>query len=76
MSDANTRKLYPSDVSDDEWVFVAPVLTLLPADASQRRHNLREVFNGVRYSVKTGVHWRMPHHDLPPCPDVYQQARR
>src|SRR5512146_1889940 len=70
------RKPYPSDVSDDEWTFVAPYLTLLPEDVSQRKHDLREVFNGLRYLVKTGVHWRMLPHDLPPWPVVYQQMRR
>lgn len=73
---SNTRTPYPSDVSDDEWEFVAPYLTLLPTDAGQRRHNLREVFNGVRSIVKTGAHWRMLPHDLPPWPVVYQQVRR
>jgi hypothetical protein len=33
----STRKPYPSDVSDEEWAFVPPSLTLLPADAGQRR---------------------------------------
>jgi transposase len=70
------RKPYPSDISDEEWAFVAPYLTLLSADASQRRYPLREVFNGVRYMVKTGAHWRMLPHDLPPWPLVYQQLRR
>jgi transposase len=66
----------PSDLSDDEWTCVAPYLTLLPEDVSQRKHALREVFNGLRYLVKTGVHWRMLPHDLPPWPVVYQQIRR
>lgn len=79
MSTIPARTPYPSDVSDDEWTFVAPYLTLLSETASQRRHNLREVFNGVRYIVKTGAHWRMLFllpHDLPPWPVVYQQMRR
>lgn len=76
MSTLPPRKPYPSDVSDDEWAFVAPYLTLLSETAGQRRHNLREVFNGVRYIVKTGAHWRMLPHDLPPWPVVYQQMRR
>jgi transposase len=42
----DSRIPYPSDVSDDEWAFVAPYLTLLPQDISQRRYSLREVFNG------------------------------
>ena len=72
----DTRSPYPTDVSDEEWAFVAPYLTLLPEDAAQRKYPLREVFNGVRYIVKSGAHWRMMPHDLPPWPLVYQQMRR
>lgn len=43
------RKPYPSDVSDAEWEFVAPYLTLLPPAALQRTHDLCEVFNAVRW---------------------------
>ena len=70
------RKPYPSDVSDDEWAFVAPYLTLMTEDAPQRKYPLREVFNGLRYSVKTGGQWRWMPHDLPPWPTVYQQTQR
>ena len=73
---SSTREPYATDVSDEEWAFVVPYLTLLPEDVSQRRHDLREVYNGVRYIVKTGAHWRMLPHDLPPWPVVYQQMRR
>lgn len=71
-----TRKAYPSDVSDEEWAFVAPYLTLMREDAPQREYDLREVFNGVRYVVRTGCPWRLLPHDLPPWPVVYQQAQR
>lgn len=70
------RKAYPSDVSDDEWALVAPYLTLVREDAGQRAHPLREVFNGLRYVVKTGAPWRWMPHDLPPWAAVYQQAQR
>jgi transposase len=70
------RKPYPSDVTDDEWAFVAPYLTLMTEDAPQRRHDLREVFNGLRFIVRTGNQWRFMPHDLPPWPVVYQQTRR
>jgi transposase len=72
----STRSPYSTDVSDEEWTFIAPYLTLLPDDAAQRKYPLREVFNGVRYSVKSGAHWRRLPHDLPPWPLVYQQMRR
>lgn len=58
-----SRRAYPSDVSDDEWAFVAPYLTLMTEDAPQREHSLREVFNGLRYIVRTGMQWRMMAND-------------
>ena len=70
------RKPYPSDVSDEEWALVAPYLTLLREDAGQREHALRDVFNGLRYVVRSGCPWRLMPHDLPPWFAVYQQAQR
>ena len=70
------RKAYPSDVSDEEWALVAPYLTLMTEDAPQRQYELREVFNGLRYIVRTGMQWRFMPNDLPPWAAVYQQTRR
>lgn len=70
------RNPYPSDVSDEEWAFVAPYLTLMREDAPQREYPLREVFNGSRYIAKSGGQWRMMPNDLPPWPAVYQQTQR
>ena len=71
-----SRKPYPSDVSDEEWALVAPYLALLPEDAGQRDHSLREAFNGLRYVLRSGCPWRLMPHDLPPWAAVYQQAQR
>ncbi len=71
-----TRKPYPSDVSDEEWHFVAPYLALVREDAPQREHDLREVLNGLRWVVRTGSPWRYMPHDLPPWEAVYQQTQR
>ena len=70
------RTAYPTDVSDDEWAFVAPYLTLMTEDAPQRDHSLREVFNGLRWLVRAGAAWRLRPHDLPPWYTVYQQSHR
>ena len=70
------RKPYPTDVTDEEWAFVAPYLTLLDPAAPQRRHDLREVFNALRWIVRTGAQWRMLPTNFPPWPAVYQQAQR
>jgi len=70
------RKPYPSDVSDDEWAFVAPYLTLMSEAAPQREYPLRDVFNGLRWIVRAGAPWRMLPNDLPPWEAVYQQTQR
>lgn len=70
------RKPYPSDVSEEEWAFVAPYLALVREDAPQREYDLREVLNGLRWVVRTGSPWRYMPHDLPPWEAVYQQTRR
>jgi transposase len=70
------RKAYPSDVTDDEWAFVAPYLTLMTEEAPQRVYSLREVFNGLRWIVRAGAPWRMMPNDLPPWEMVYQQTHR
>jgi transposase len=70
------RRAYPSDVSDEEWAFVAPYLSLLPQTATQRRHEWREVFNALRWMVRSGAPWRMLPVHFPPWEAVYQQTRR
>jgi transposase len=70
------RKPYPSDVTDEEWEFVTPYLTLMKEDAPQREHDLREVFNAMRWVVRTGSPWRYMPNDLPPWQAVYQQSQR
>ena len=71
-----SRTAYPSDVSDEEWAFLAPYLTLMREDAPQRAHPMREVFNGLRYVVRGGIAWRMMPNDLPPWHAVQQQTQR
>src|SRR4026209_2219381 len=70
------RKASPSDVSDEEWAFVAPYLTLMREDAPQREHPLREVFNGLRWINRAGAPWRLMPNDCPPWHTVYQQHGR
>lgn len=76
MDTTAPRTPYDSDVTDEEWAFLAPYLTLMRHDAPQRTHPLRELFNGLRFIARTGLQWRFMPHDLPPWPAVYQQTRR
>ena len=70
------RQSYPSDVSDEEWSFVLPYLTLMKEDAPQRHHELREVFDALRWTVRSGSAWRYLPHDFPRWDVVYQQTQR
>jgi transposase len=63
-------------VSDEEWEFVAPYLTLMKEDAPQRLHALRDLFDAVRWMVKAGCPWRMLPGDFAPRTAVEQQAKR
>ncbi len=66
----------PSDVTEEEWAFVLPYLLLCREDSPQRKHDLRTVFNAVRYVARTGGQWRFLPRDLPPWWVVYQQMQR
>src|ERR1700733_9680772 len=70
------RKPYPSNVTDDEWDFVVSYLTLMREDATQREHDLREVFDALRWIVRAGAPWRYLPHNFPPWEMVYQQTQR
>lgn len=74
--DTRPRPRYRSDVTDDEWAFLTPYLTLMRKDAPQRRYSLCELFNGLSYVARTGLQWRFMPTDLPPWQAVYQQIRR
>src|SRR3954469_18231513 len=76
MQSSRDIKLYQSDRSDDEWAFVAPYLSLLPEEAVPRRHDLRRVFDALKWVAWTGAPWRALPHDFPPWAIVYQQAMR
>ena len=73
---STTEKSYPSDITDVEWEFLLPYLTLMREDTPQREYALRALFNATSYVVKTGCQWRYLPHDFPPWAAVYQPARR
>jgi transposase len=74
--ESSPRKPYPTDVTDEEWAFVAPYLTLMTPDAPQRVYDLREVFNALRWIVRAGAPWRLLPTNFPPWEAVYQQTQR
>src|SRR5450631_3114679 len=62
---------YESDVTDDEWAEIAPLLPPAKTGGNKRHVNLREVVNGLMYILSTGCQWRALPKDLPPRSTVY-----
>ena len=57
---------YPSDLTDDEWMLVEPLIPPGKQGGSKRRVVMREVVNGLMYILSTGCQWRAVPKDLPP----------
>ncbi len=72
MEEKRLLKPYPTDVTDEEWDFMAPSLPLMTPDAPQHRHELREVVNALRWIVRAGAPWWWLPINFPPWPAVYQ----
>jgi transposase len=71
---AKKTKRYPSDLTDEEWERIAPLL-LRPAKKDRKPAvDLREVLNAIRYMVRSGGGWRMLPRDFPPWQTVYVLA--
>ena len=70
------RKPYPSDLTDDQWNILAPLLPSAKPGGRPRTVDMREVINGVLYVLRTGCPWRMLPHDFPPWQTVYQYFRK
>ena len=71
-----TRKPYPTDLTDEQWALLAPLLPPAKAGGRPRSANLREVVNALLYLLRTGCPWRHLPHDLPPWGTVWAYYRQ
>ena len=62
---------YPSDVTDDEWALIEPVIPPAKRGGRRRSVDVREVVNGLLYVLSTGCQWRYVPKDLPPKSTLY-----
>ena len=62
----NTRKAYPSDLTDAQWLLLEPLIPAVKAGGRPARYTRRELLNGVLYLTRNGCAWRALPHDLPP----------
>ena len=73
---AEKTKRYPSDLTDEEWSRIAPLLPRAPKHGRRRSVDLREILNAIRYMARSAGGWRMLPKDFPPWQTVYWWFRR
>jgi putative transposase len=69
------RPAYTTDLSDEEWQLLAPLLPPEKPGGRPRKYPLREVLNGIQYVLRGGCAWRLMPHDLPHWQTAYQTFR-
>ena len=69
-------KRYPSDLTDEEWSAIEPLLPGAARKGRKRKVDLREILNAIRYMVRSGVEWRMIPVHFAPWQTVYWWFRR
>jgi putative transposase len=69
------RPAYATDLSDEEWQILAPLLPPERPGGRPRKYPMREVINGIQYVLRGGCTWRLMPHDLPHWQTVYQTFR-
>ena len=69
------RPAYTTDLSDEEWQLLAPLLPPEKPGGRPRKYPMREVINGIQYILRGGCAWRLMPHDLPHWQTAYQTFR-
>jgi putative transposase len=69
------RTVYPSDVTDNEWLILEPLIPPVKSGGRPANHTRREIVNSILYVLRTGCQWRALPHDFPPWKTVYTYYR-
>ena len=62
--------LYPSDLSDGEWVILAPLIPPAKPGGRPRKWPMRKILDSVFYLLRSGCQWRMLPREFPPWSTV------
>lgn len=65
------RPSYPTDLTDEQWAILAPLLPAASPNCRPRKVEMREVINAIMYILRTGCAWRLLPHDFPPYRTVF-----
>jgi len=71
-----SRRAYPTDLTDQEWAVLEPIVPHPKSGGRPAEHSRREIINGITYVLRSGCAWRLMPHDLPPWPTVYDYFRQ
>ena len=70
------RSSYPSDLTDEQWKLVRPLIPPADPGGRDRSVDMREVVNGILYLIRSGCAWRSLPHEFPPWGTVWYYFRR
>lgn len=70
-----TRKPYPSDMSDEEWTLLGPLIPTPKVGGRPAKWERQEIVNAIFYVLRGGIAWRLLPHDLPPWKTTYHYFR-
>lgn len=70
-----SRKTYPSDLNETEWLFLLPLIPEAKSGGRPRSVDLREILNAIFYILRSGCAWRLLPHDFPAWQTVYGYFR-
>jgi transposase len=70
------RPAYSSDLTDEQWELVEPLVPALSPEAAYHVHERREIVNAILYVLRSGCPWRLLPHDFPAWGTVYSYFRR
>lgn len=74
--DGTQRKTYSSDLTDEQWEIIEPLIPENLGAGSNMTLELREIVNGMMYVVKNGIKWRDMPHDFPNYNSVYYHFKK
>ncbi len=66
-----TRSPYPTDLTEEQWTILAPLIPPAHKNCRPRQADMHEVVNAILYLLRTGCAWRLLPHDLPKWRTVY-----
>ena len=76
MDDTKSKQLYPSDLTDEQWAILEPLIPVNTGQGQPTKVSLRAVINAIFYRTRSGCQWRYLPNDFPPMGTVYYYFRK